>query len=326
MQKNSICGLIWVRWLILKTNSHLKHTSKILRHINHLVDSVHLPYTVLDLKQSTFIVLFALFSTGIVGYGFSQTSTTVFYVASEAHAAENEITTLPQLLVITNEPEQLIESITNPETISPETTPINTELDAPEVKVESIHLADKQNAIPEKEVILESVESKKSQVFSVPFISQLIDITDPEWKKIGCGIASLAMIINFHEEKSVEVNNLLQEGISADAYTEAGWTYAGLISLAITHNMTGQAYDLGGQGLETAFTSFSKAVVKGPVMASVHYKFEPDNPIPHLVVITGIKDDRIYYNDPASKTGNLSIPVSTFKAAWKKRYLEFAPV
>jgi uncharacterized protein YvpB len=61
-------------------------------------------------------------------------------------------------------------------------------------------------------------------------------------------------------------------------------------------------------------------------MASVHYTFEPTNPIPHLVIVTGMKDGRLYYNDPALGKAGDSIPVSKFKNSWKKRYIEFWPV
>jgi len=36
----------------------------------------------------------------------------------------------------------------------------------------------------------------------VPFYSQFVDISAPAWKKVGCGIASLAMIIDFYKPAS----------------------------------------------------------------------------------------------------------------------------
>lgn len=271
------------------------------------------------MKKKQYIILSSaiLTSIGALTYGFLQTtSTTVFYVATEAHA-NTKATTAPSQLT-SNEfssetsatpvqtPEEIIEPIKKVAVLSQNTT-------SP-----TGHITKKNTP-----TLTSTTEPK---AFSVPFISQLIDITDPEWKKIGCGIASLAMIVNFHEPTSVEVNKLLDEGIKAGAYSEAGWTYSGLISVAKKHGISGQAFDLGAQSVETAFSSFKKAVTKGPVMASVHYKFEPTNPIPHLVVVTGIKDNLVYYNDPASTAGGLSIPLATFKAAWKKRYLEFYPL
>ncbi len=166
--------------------------------------------------------------------------------------------------------------------------------------------------------------ASRSSIFSVPFYSQLTDITAPEWKKIGCGIASLAMLIEFHNPDSLtSVDTLLKEGIAIDAYSSAGWTYAGLIAVSHKYGLDGVTRDFGGSSTDTAFTAFKKALTKGPVMASVHYTFIPTNPIPHLVVVTGIDGDTLYYNDPAEPSGNGSIPVSQFKSSWKKRYIEF---
>lgn len=161
----------------------------------------------------------------------------------------------------------------------------------------------------------------------VPFFSQLTDITSPKWQKIGCGIASLAMLIEFYKPGTVEVNTLLEEGISAHAYLDsAGWTYAGLIGVAQKYGIDGSIHDIGDLAMSEAFSELAQAVDEGPVMVSVHYTFDPKNPIPHLVVLNGIKDDKVYYNDPAEKSGGGSISVSTFKDSWKKRYIEFRPL
>lgn len=281
------------------------------------------------MKPTQFIVVAVLICTSIVTYGLSQTSTKVFYVAATMHDADKDLTTLPQLAdsisVTTEQPPSEITVLKLAKQAISENPPIT--------KVSNIkNLATTK---PKSKVTVATTVfavvatttsiAKKIPAISVPFISQLTDIIDPEWKKIGCGIASLAMIVNFYEPKSVGVNNLLDEGISAGAYSDAGWIYSGLISIAKKHGLAGQAYDLAGQSTEIAFSKFTSAVAKGPVMASVHYKFEPDNPIPHLVVITNIKDNLVYYNDPASTSGNRTISLTTFKNAWKKRYLEFTP-
>lgn len=281
-----------------------------------------LRYTVLDLKPTQLIVLtfVVLLGTGTLGYGLAQTSTTVFYIASEAHAAEFHIA--PLLYQRTTSPTMnILDTLPLSKTILQPKKPVASSSPA-SVPTRQLH----NKIVAKKSSIPAVAKPTPAAVFTVPFISQLSDITAPKWKKIGCGIASLAMIINFHESKSVEVNGLLEEGIKAGAYSEAGWIYSGLIAIAKKHGLDGEAFDLGWQTTEKAFADFSQAVAKGPVMASVHYKFEPTNPIPHLVVVTGIKDNLVYYNDPASTGGGLSIPLETFKAAWKRRYLEFYPV
>jgi uncharacterized protein YvpB len=61
------------------------------------------------------------------------------------------------------------------------------------------------------------------------------------------------------------------------------------------------------------------------VIASVHYKFDPKSPLPHLVVLTGIKDDIVYYNDPAAKAGEQQISKAAFMQGWKKRMIVIRP-
>lgn len=159
----------------------------------------------------------------------------------------------------------------------------------------------------------------------VPFYSQFSDITSPTWKKQGCGITSLAMVIGYYKQSSVSVDSLLAEGITAGAYSDAGWTYSGLISVASKHGMQGSSFDLASSGMTSAYGQFTKALATGPVIASVHYKFDPKSTIPHLVVINSIKDGVVYYNDPAAATGQLQIPVDTFTKAWKMRYIVIRP-
>lgn len=161
----------------------------------------------------------------------------------------------------------------------------------------------------------------------VPFYSQFKDITSAKWQKVGCGVASLAMIIDFYEPDAVSANTLLKQGIAAGAYLQnAGWTYAGLIKLSKKYGLDGNSYDLGKSTSDDAFTQFKKYLKAGPLIASVHYKFDPKSTIPHLVVITGINGDTLSYNDPAAKTGDKQISTADFLKAWKKRFIVIRPV
>lgn len=184
---------------------------------------------------------------------------------------------------------------------------------------------------PEKTHTIRAVPSsttteKSTRIPTVPFFSQFVDISAPKWRGVGCGIASLAMIIEYYHPGKVSVDTLLSEGIEAGAFlTKAGWTYAGLIGIARKYGIAGESHDLGGSSMDTAFADLLTTLKKGPVMASVHYKFDPKNPIPHLVVINGIKDNIVYYNDPAGKSGGGSISLAKFQSAWKKRYIELSP-
>jgi hypothetical protein len=167
--------------------------------------------------------------------------------------------------------------------------------------------------------------TKTNTVFTVPFYSQLTDVTSPAWKKVACGITSLAMLIEYyHPNKIASVDTLLNEGIAEGAYNDSvGWSYNGLITVAKKYGLGGSTHDYKNSSMEVAFKAFSQDLQKGPIMASVHYTFKSSNPIPHLVIINGIKDGLVYYNDPAADAGGGSISIAQFKEGWKKRYIEF---
>ena len=169
-----------------------------------------------------------------------------------------------------------------------------------------------------------TISTETPQANEVPFFSQFTDISSPEWKKIGCGIASLGMIMEYYKPGTVSVDALLADGIRKGAYSDAGWTYKGLIDVSSAYGFTGESFDIAGRA--DAFAQFTDAVAQGPVIASVFYTFTPGHPIPHLVVVTKIEGDTVFYNDPAEKAGGGTISVDAFTKAWKKRYIEIYPV
>ncbi|MDR3571589.1 MAG: C39 family peptidase [Candidatus Pacebacteria bacterium] len=165
-----------------------------------------------------------------------------------------------------------------------------------------------------------------SSVPDVPFYSQFRDIRSPQWQKVGCGITSLAMVIDYYSPNAVSVNTLLKQGIAAGAYEQnAGWIYAGLIQLSQKYGLDGTYHDLSKLDTQTAFEQFKKYVKAGPVILAVHYKFDPKSTIPHLVVIDAVQDGIVYYNDPAAKTGEKQIAVADFLKGWKRKVIVIRP-
>lgn len=161
----------------------------------------------------------------------------------------------------------------------------------------------------------------------VPFYSQFTDITSAEWQKVGCGIASLAMVIDYYSDDVESVDTLLKRGINAGAYlNDAGWIHDGLIGLLSPYQLKGESVSLVNVSSAAALTELKRVLESGPVIASVHYTFEPTNPIPHLVVVLGIRDGLVYYNDPAEAIGGGSVSVQKFQSAWKQRYISIRPV
>ena len=173
-----------------------------------------------------------------------------------------------------------------------------------------------QKSLANREINI--IGSNNDQRF-VPFYSQVLDISDYKWKGVGCGVAGLAMLIDYYK-LSVEVEALLQQGVSSGAYdNNNGWSHAGLISVANQYGLSGQAvYDV-------SFDSLNKVVETGPVMVSVDYSMTAQNTVPHLIVVTDIKDGVVHYNNPASLEGGETISIENFNLTWKKNYIEIKP-
>ena len=207
-------------------------------------------------------------------------------------------------------------------------TPNKTEVIPKKEKITTT-VTTRENENTSKEVkVIETItpdkEETENSFFDVPFFSQFKDISSSNWQKVGCGIASLGMIINYYEPKEISVNALLNEGINSGAYiNDAGWSHQGLANLADKHGLVGSTYDFSASSMEVAFAKFENSLKEGPVIASVHYTFDPSNPIPHLAVINGIEGDTLHYSDPAEGQGTIS--VEKFKRAWKKRYIKIRP-
>lgn len=166
-----------------------------------------------------------------------------------------------------------------------------------------------------------------SHIPSVPFYSQFKDIQSSAWQKKSCGIASLAMLIDFYKPDAVTPQKLLIQGINSGAYvSDAGWSHQGLANLALKYGLRGKTYDLSKLDNQTSLGQFKDIVKDGPVIVSIHYKFDPKSTIPHLVVITGIVGDTVYYNDPAGHAKGEKISTADFLKGWKKRFISVRPM
>lgn len=171
-----------------------------------------------------------------------------------------------------------------------------------------------------------AISVPRPNIPDVPFYSQFRDISAERWQKLGCGIADLAMLIEFYKPGIMSVDGLLEEAVAAGAFVNgAGWSHRGLALLSRKYGLEGANYDFSHLGISAAFAQFEKILKEGPVIASVYYTFDPQSPIPHLAVINGIDGDTIYYNDPAEMSGGREISVSDFMRAWKKRFIAVRP-
>jgi ABC-type bacteriocin/lantibiotic exporter with double-glycine peptidase domain len=156
----------------------------------------------------------------------------------------------------------------------------------------------------------------------VPLYSQIADISSVAWKQKGCGVADVAMIVEFYKPNTTTVQEVLEEALSQGAYQKnVGWKHSGLAALAVKYGLVGKTVDLSYEKKETAYSHFKNTVKEGPVIASIHRGFDPKSPYGHLVVITGFDDEMVYFNDPGKRDGIRKVPVADFMKGWKKRLI-----
>lgn len=159
--------------------------------------------------------------------------------------------------------------------------------------------------------------------YEVPLHYQISEIKSIDWKQKGCGVASLAMLVDFYKpDDTASVQTLLEQGLRAGAFQKGvGWTHQGLANLAKKYGLVGTTYTLAGMKNGDAFPQFEKLLGDGPVIASIHRNFDPKNSAGHLVVVTGFDKDFIYYNDPGKHEGKRKVAISDFLKGWKKSFI-----
>jgi hypothetical protein len=186
---------------------------------------------------------------------------------------------------------------------------------------------EKLNRTPTQRLLVKLPKAKKTATVPVvPFYSQFKDISDSSWQKVSCGIAGIAMLIDYYSDEIIIPDTLLARGIARNAFlSDAGWIHSGLIGLSRDYGLEGKSVSFAHLNKAGALAELATELRKGPVLASVHYTFEPTNPIPHLVVINAIKDGLVYYNDPAESAGGGTLTVEKFQSAWKQRFIVVRP-
>src|SRR3989344_4206093 len=162
-------------------------------------------------------------------------------------------------------------------------------------------------------------------MFDVPAYSQLIDTKNALWKERSCGIVALKMVFDYwgtkNSTKYSSIAALIAEGAERGAYLESvGWRHQGLAELAREHGFKSKNYDWFALSPEKAFARLRRNLTS-PVIASIHLNLHPKKE-GHLVVITGIKTKRVYYNDPHSKKRSEILrdtSIEKFLKGWKRR-------
>ncbi len=165
--------------------------------------------------------------------------------------------------------------------------------------------------------------------YDVPFSSQYADIGSHEWRARGCGIASLHMVLAFYG-RTMLLDDLLREGLAVGAYREGiGWTHRGLVELARRHGCRAYNIDAAPTSPTPKFAPEAWGMLMaelewGPVLVSVHARFDPTMPGGHIVVVTGWDGELLALNDPvemAEREGRKLMAGAAFRRAFKQRYI-----
>lgn len=161
----------------------------------------------------------------------------------------------------------------------------------------------------------------------VPKYSQHLHIETKEWRDKSCGIASLGMLLAYHG-MPVPLSHLLAEGLLHNAYLPGvGWKHKELAELAYKFGGHGENFDWAHLETGTAFEHAKKHLEHYPILASIHHQFDTKNG-GHLIVLTGIDEQYVYYNDPdahdESKIAG-AVTIKTFLNGWKKRIIAIYP-
>jgi ABC-type bacteriocin/lantibiotic exporter with double-glycine peptidase domain len=158
--------------------------------------------------------------------------------------------------------------------------------------------------------------------FDVPLYYQISDISSVEWQKKGCGVADIAMLVEFYKPNTTSVQKVLEEALASGAYVKnVGWSHQGLADLAGKYGLVGKTYDFSKSDKETAFNQFKNVLKEGPVIASIRRDFDPKSSFGHLIVVTGLDENFVYYNDPGKREGFRKVSIADFNKGWKKRLI-----
>ncbi len=164
-------------------------------------------------------------------------------------------------------------------------------------------------------------------VFNVPAYSQFLDVKNKDWQHRACGIVSLKMVMDFWGKKTDRkyptIEALIEEGVNKKAVTKNwDWIHKGLVDIAKAHGFKGESFDWAGNSSRDAFLLL-KTKLNNPVIASIHKNLNFGD-TGHLIVIKGLKNGNIYYNDPDSKKRReipRIAPIDAFLLGWKKRII-----
>lgn len=159
----------------------------------------------------------------------------------------------------------------------------------------------------------------------IPRYSQFLDVRAPEWRSRACGIVATKMLIDAltpARGKKIATDALIARGIAKGAYINGiGWSHKGLASLARSCGFFSKNHDWFSLSPADALKKLES--IGTPLLASVHKFFNPKNG-GHIIVVTKIQGNTVFYLEPASRTRNTiarTTSLARFLKGWKRRVI-----
>lgn len=161
-------------------------------------------------------------------------------------------------------------------------------------------------------------------IHKVPEFSQHLDVKEKEWKSRACGVTALKMLLEYNNSDSPSIDELIKIGVEKDAYIpNIGWKHRELAEIARDFKLKSRNFDWANLAPEEAFKKLKSYFPENPVLASIYKDFD-DRKGGHLIVLTGMENDTIFYNEPYAKKRQeirRSVHKDKFMKGWKRRII-----
>ncbi|MBX4215770.1 C39 family peptidase, partial [Candidatus Parcubacteria bacterium] len=154
-------------------------------------------------------------------------------------------------------------------------------------------------------IVGEKIEIRKesSVKLEVPYYSQFVEISDPEWQSRACGMACLKMVLDFYGAPTSSLHGMVVKGKEEGGYTPSGWLHDYSLKVAEHYGFAGERREKMEVGPSLA--EFKDRLAKGePIIVSVFKNFSEKDKF-HQVVLIGFEEKEgaltgFYCHDPDS--------------------------
>lgn len=158
----------------------------------------------------------------------------------------------------------------------------------------------------------------------VPYFSQYLEIDDKENCLKACGMTCVYTVLKYHNIEIPSLNEMVIQGINNGGLGLSGWSHDYFVNLFIELGFNSERRE---SMRDSDVEIIKQDILNGyPVIISAERKLF-DKRIFHMVVITGIREDKdgniegFFYNDPASlqeELGKCYVPLQTFLLSWRR--------